>query len=39
MVVEGFASLLPSATSLLGTATVCQLLDKKAGRRHKFGCL
>lgn len=39
VLVEGFASLLPSATSLLSTATVCQLLDKKAGRGHKLGWL
>lgn len=31
VVVEGFASLLPSPTPLLSTATVGQLLDKKAG--------
>lgn len=36
MVVEGFASLLPSATHLLSTATVGQLLDKKVGRGHSW---
>lgn len=39
MVVEGFASLLPSATHLLSTGTAGQLLDRKVGGGHRLGWL